>query len=193
MPKVVDAAVQRQQIRRAAQRVFARRGAAATGLVHVAEAAGMGRSSLYHYYPDRDALVRDLVRDLLAAEESLFTDAARGSGSPRQRIETLVVRLTGLFEEWTTVGRLLLELRARDARLFRAFFRRIREALASLLVAGQRAGEVDAELDPPLAAATLIGAVDGLLLQYALDPGAFPDPQALRTALVRVVDKVLRP
>ena len=193
MPKVVDVVAQRRQIRQAALRVFGRRGAARTGLAHVAAAAGMGRSSLYHYYPDKDALVRDLVRDLLAAEESLFSDAAHASGRPRERIETLTVRLTGLFEEWTTVGRLLLELRSRDARLFRPFFRRVREVLASLLVEGQRAGEVDAELDPPLAAATLIGAVDGLLLQHAVDPTAFPDPDALRTTLVRVVDKVVRP
>ncbi len=44
-----------------------------------------------------------------------------------------------------------------------------------------------------VAAATLIGAVDGLLLQHAVDPAAFPDPIALRTTLLRVVDKVVRP
>ena len=69
MPKVVDTAVQRREIRRAARRVFARRGVASTGLTHVAEAAGMGRSSLYHYYADKASLVRDLTRELLAEEE----------------------------------------------------------------------------------------------------------------------------
>ena len=70
MPKIVDARAQRGEIRRAARRVFSRRGVAGTGLAHVAEAAGMGRSSLYHYYADKASLLRDLVRDLLAEVES---------------------------------------------------------------------------------------------------------------------------
>ena len=41
----------------------------AGGMAQVAEAAGMGRSSLYHYYPDKESLVRDLVRDLLEARD----------------------------------------------------------------------------------------------------------------------------
>ncbi len=83
MPKVVDPHAQRRQIRRAARDVFSRRGLAGTGLAQVADAAGMGRSSLYHYYPDKESLVRDLIRDLLAAEESLFERASfvRSSGA----------------------------------------------------------------------------------------------------------------
>ncbi|TDJ05786.1 MAG: TetR/AcrR family transcriptional regulator [Deltaproteobacteria bacterium] len=77
MPKIVAAAAQRRQIRLAARRVFARRGVARTGLAQVAERAGMGRSTLYHYYPDKAALVRDLARDLLQEEAELFNAACR--------------------------------------------------------------------------------------------------------------------
>ena len=41
--------------------------------------------------------------------------------------------------------------------------------------------------------ARVIGAVDGLLLQYAVDPRAFPDSAALRRQLVDATHKVLRP
>ena len=92
MPKLVDARVQRAEIRDAARRVFSRRGVAGTGLAHVAAAAGMGRSSLYHYYPDKASLLRDLVRDLLREEEAIFLDALRGAGAPLERIERLVER-----------------------------------------------------------------------------------------------------
>jgi AcrR family transcriptional regulator len=193
MPKIVDPHAQRRQIRRAARDVFSRRGLAGTGLAQVADAAGMGRSSLYHYYPDKESLVRDLVRDLLAAEESLFERAARAPGRPLERIEGLVADLTGVFEEWRSAGRLLAEVRTGRAREFRAFFRRIRDRLADMIEAGQRAGEIDRDLDPHLAAAVVIGAVDGLLLQYAVDPRAFPDSAALRRQLVDAAHKVLRP
>jgi AcrR family transcriptional regulator len=190
MPKVVDAEAQRIEIRRAARDVFARHGVAA-GLAQVAEAAGMGRSSLYHYYGDRASLVRDVVRDLLAREEALFS--AAGEASPQARLDALAAALPALFEEWSAIGRLLLELRSRDARLFRGFFRRIRRALAALIAEGQRAGEVDPHLDPEALAATLIGAIDGLLLQHLVDRAAWPDPRALGAALAPLLRKLLAP
>jgi AcrR family transcriptional regulator len=193
VPKVVDAREQRRQIRRAARRVFSRRGVAGTGLAHVADAAGMGRSSLYHYYADKAALLRELGRELLAEEEALFAAAARGEGSPLERIERLIGTLVRLFDEWSRVGRMLLELRSRDARRFRPFFRRTREHLAALVAAGQTRGEIDPGADPQLTAAALIGTVDGLLLQYFVEPAAFGDPAALRAAVVRLVRRGLAP
>lgn len=193
MPKLVDAAAQRRDIREAALRVFARRGVRGTGLGHVAEAAGMGRSSLYHYYRDKAALVRDVVRDLLAREEALFDAVAAGGGGALARLEMLGAALPGLFREWEAVGRLLIELRSSDARLFRRFFRRIRAALAALVAEGQRSGEIDAALDPAATAATLIGAIDGLLLQLLVEPGAFEDRDALFAGFLASTRKLLRP
>jgi AcrR family transcriptional regulator len=192
MPKVVDSGVQRREIREAARRVFAKRGVAATGLAQVAEAAGMGRSSLYHYYPDRTALVRDLLRDLLAEEETLFVGVAGGEGSPLARLEGLAAAMPALFGEWAMVGRLLLELRSSDARLFRPYLRRMRDALASLIAEGQRAGEMDRDLDPRLASSTLIGVIDGILLQYLVDPAVFADRGALLKGLARAMRKMVQ-
>ena len=193
MPKVVDSGLQRCEIRQAARRVFARRGVAATGLAQVAEAAGMGRSSLYHYYPDRTALVRDLLRDLLAEEEALFVGVASGEGSPMARLERLAAGMPALFGEWAMVGRLLLELRSSDARLFRPYLRRMRDALAALIGEGQRVGEMDPELDPRLASATLIGVIDGILLQIIVDPAGFADRGALLEGLTRAMRKMVQP
>ncbi|SRR5260370_25847494 len=68
------------------RRVFAQRGVDTAGLVHVARAAGIGRATLYHYYPDKAALVRDVVRELLLEEEKLVRAALTGQqGSPLER------------------------------------------------------------------------------------------------------------
>jgi hypothetical protein len=97
-----------------------------------------------------------------------------------------------MFEEWTAVARMLFDFRLRETRGFRPFFRRIRDHLASLIAEGQRLGEMDPRLDPSLGAATLIGTVDGLLLQHLVDPGAFSDPEALENVLVLAVRKLLQ-
>jgi AcrR family transcriptional regulator len=193
MPKLVDAADQRRAIRSAAREVFARRGLRGTGLAHVAAAAGMGRSSLYHYYPDKDALVRDLLRDVLTEEEALFAEVARGEGPPLERIEALTHRMVALFEPWAAAARLVTDLRSQLRSSFRPFFRRIRAQLAEAIAQGQRLGEIDRRVDPLLAAATLIGAVDGLLLQYTVEPGALADGEALARELSRCVRKGLAP
>ena len=193
MPKIVDPKAQRQAIRKAARDVFARRGVSGTGLAHVAREAGMGRSSLYHYYPDKSALMRDIIRELLGEEEAMFEAAARGAGTPLERMERLTFALTEIFESWSAASRMLLDLRLRDAPLFRPFFRRIRRDLAKLIIQGQRGDEIDRSLDPELAAATMIGAVDGLLLQLLVDPRAFPDRPALRETLLQVFRKTLAP
>ncbi len=193
MPKRVDAAVQRREIRDAARRVFAHRGVAGTGLAHVAEAAGMGRSSLYHYYADKRALLRDLVAEVLAEEQDLFTALLQGDGSATGRVERLIGALVDAFETWSAAARMLFDLRLRDAPSFRPFLRRTRAELAETIAEGQRAGEIDATLSPPLAAATLIGTVDGLLFQHCVDPRTFSDLGVLRSQLLRVVQKVLAP
>jgi AcrR family transcriptional regulator len=193
MPKLVDAARQRDDIRAAARRVFSRHGVAGTGLTHVADAAGMGRSSLYHYYPDKAALMRDLLREVMSEEEAFFAAAVQGEGTPLQRAERLAANLVGMFEEWAAVGRMLFDLRLRETRGFRPFFRRIRDHLASLIAEGQRLGEMDPRLDPAMGASTLIGTIDGLLLQHLVDPRAFSDPRALENALVLAVRKLLQP
>ena len=193
MPKIVDPDQQRGEIRRAALEVFARQGLAGAGLASVARAANMGRSSLYHYYPDKAALVADLVDELLAAEEQMFVAAAQGEGRASERLEQLALQLTSLFEPWTALGRVFLELQSSEGERFRGFFQRIRRVLSDLINEGQERGEIDRTLDATYLSATLIGAIDGLLLQHCIDPHAFRDREALTATLAATVRKVLRP
>lgn len=193
MPKVVDAAAQRREIRRAARRVFGRRGVRGTGLAHVARAAGMGRSSLYHYYPDKRSLVRDLQRDLLEEEAALFAAAVDGAGTAVERVQELLRTNVALFDEWVRLAPLVFDLRASQARGFRAFFERLRDSLGSVIAAGQASGQIARALDPRLAAAVLIGAIDGLLLQHFADPEAFGDRRSLADELARTARRMLAP
>jgi AcrR family transcriptional regulator len=193
MPKIVDHDIQRQSIRRAAQRVFARRGVEAVGLVHVAKAAGIGRASIYHYYPHKAALVRDLVRDLLAEEERLFSQPLRNAkGRPLERIETLAAQLTELFAQWASLGKMFLDLWAAAGPTFKPFFRRIRSDLAELIAEGQRAGDIDRTVEPLEAAVVVIAIIDGMLLQMIVDHAAFGEAAQTRRLVVRSVRRTLQ-
>jgi AcrR family transcriptional regulator len=193
MPKIVDRKLQRKSIRGAARRVFARRGVEAAGLAHVARAAGIGRASIYHYYRDKASLVRDLVRDLLAEEESIFSEALRDAkGSPLDRMESLTVKLTELFADWASLGRMLLDLWGTSDPMFKPFFRRIRHDLAELIGDGQRVGEIDSSLDAEESATAVIAIIDGMLLQMIVDRAAFGEGAPTRRLLVRSVRRILQ-
>ena len=181
MPKIVDRELQRKAIRDGARSAFARRGVEAAELVHVARAAGISRASIYHYYTDKAALVRDLVRDLLAEEENLFSEAVHHEkGSPLAQIENLACGLTDLYADWASLGKMLLDLWASSASMFKPFFRRIRSDLARLIAEEQRSGEIDRTLDSAEAATAVIALVDGVLLQMIVDRAAFEDMEATR-------------
>jgi len=193
MPKIVDADIQRDEIRAAARRVFAQRGVRGTGLTHVAEAAGMGRSSLYHYYPDKDALLADLVHEMLDRERALFRACLRRPEPPLARLEALARACGALFPEWAAFGRMILDLRLEDARLLKSYLRGLRRDLAEVIAEGQDDGSLSPELGADACAAVLIGAIDGLLLQYFVDPRAFPKPAELAEALCVATRRIVAP
>ncbi|MBW2243358.1 MAG: TetR/AcrR family transcriptional regulator [Deltaproteobacteria bacterium] len=191
MPKQVDPNAQRDEIRAAARRVFSRRGVRGTGLAHVAEAAGMGRSSLYHYYPDKQALLADLVREMLEQERLLFSSCLQGEGTPLARIDRLLAACARLFPEWAAFGRMILDLRLEDVASLGAYFGMLRDQLVDVITEGQADGSLAGELDAPLQASILIAAIDGLLLQHFADPSALPEPGVLAEALRDAAHRLL--
>ena len=130
------------------------------------------------------------MREALADESALFRACLRREGSALERVLALVDACVSLFGEWAALGRMLLDFRLRDAGRFRRSFKQIREELARTLREGQERGELDPALDPLHTAASLIGAIDGLLLQHFLDPGAL-DLERLRAELRRIATRVI--
>jgi len=191
MPKVVDATSLREEIRAAARQVFAERGVRGTGLAHVAEAAGMGRSSLYHYYPDKNALLADMVDEMLDGEQELFHLCLHADGTPIERLAGLARACALLFPEWAALGRGLMDLRLEDAKGMRGFFRAIRREMAAVIAEGQADGSIAASPSAELQSSILIGALDGLLLQYFVDARAFPSTDDLAEALVEVTHRMV--
>ena len=88
----------KEQIRIEALRQFAQKGLAATRIQDIAENVGMAQGLLYHYYPSKEAIYIDLVRDALdktiEASEGLHTLDAPA----RQKIEIALKELLHTIE-----------------------------------------------------------------------------------------------
>jgi len=98
----------RDKILDAAERLFAKRGYAGVGLSEVAEAVGLGKSSLFHHFQTKAQLYAAVTARILhRIEERLMRSLARG-GDPVARLERWLDELVDLLVENPTYARVLL-------------------------------------------------------------------------------------
>jgi AcrR family transcriptional regulator len=65
-------------------------------LPEIAEAAGVGRTTLHRYFPDREALINAAIEDSIQAIEQSVADAALDQGSPREAMRRLVAAMVAV-------------------------------------------------------------------------------------------------
>ena len=190
MPKVVVVEEKRREILAAAAATFARYGYHGTNLQRVAACAGMGKSSLYHYFPTRDALFTALADGFLRHEATLFADASHAGDDARAQLRALLEAMVELFDSWTKVGPLLVDFLCtpHGRRRVRETFRTARGVLARIVRRGQREGVF--RPGAPAALATMVLALlDGLFLQELMEPAS---TAGARAALHDAVARLLR-
>jgi len=84
---------QRETILAQAAHLFATRGYSATSMNEVAEACGLSKATLYHYYRDKYALLFSIADTHVERLQGIVHDAVSGTREPRARLQALVKRL----------------------------------------------------------------------------------------------------
>jgi AcrR family transcriptional regulator len=161
----------RQEILDRAIEVFAERGANGTSLRAIAEAIGVSHAALLHYFASREQLLVEVFR---AAEEKLSDEPRPESASAVAGMTAAARRnrgVPGLVQLYSTLVASALEEGHDDAQQhFSARFARLRSELTERVTAEQSAGRIRPDVDPATAAALIIGASDGLQIQWLLEP-----------------------
>ncbi|PQA85967.1 TetR/AcrR family transcriptional regulator [Hyphococcus luteus] len=178
MARVVDREAKRIQILEAASSCFAEAGYDATSMDDVAAAAGVSKGSLYDYFKNKE--------DLFYGVFEWFLGSLVGDGAQRMEEETSAYARLFAFAE-TSVNALIdhialypvtLEVwaaaakagtRERFSAVMRELYVAYRAEVTAIIDSGQKAGEIRREVDAEAVAAMLVGAIDGLFLQYWLD------------------------
>ena len=168
--------VVRAEIIATAQRVFTAHGVRATSMGQIAEAVGLGRPALYHYFPSKDDLVAATIRAAVDRYESYgavpadvpFPEAVK------YFISRLVHNIAGIdgapLRFFFTV---LLEQfdDPHDQQPVRTIIESYRRSIHDLLLLGQAAGEVRADLDHKLATDGLTAQILGIEWMWLLNQG----------------------
>jgi TetR/AcrR family transcriptional repressor of nem operon len=169
----------RARIVHAGAELVAERGAAAVSLDEVGARASASRSQLYHYFQDRDDLIRAIIKattdSVLAAQDDLLSDLDSWVGIDRWFAALEVIQRQRQARGGCPIGSLVGQLAERDplarAALADGFDRweaHLREGLQRMQAGGSLASDADPR---QLATVTMALLQGGLLLaQVRRDP-----------------------
>ncbi|HEV7733923.1 MAG TPA: TetR/AcrR family transcriptional regulator [Candidatus Binatia bacterium] len=166
MPQPATKQPSRDKILDCAEALFARRGFAGIGLSEVAEAAGLGKSSLFHHFHSKAQLYAAVMARILGRIETALMRALAEGGTPTGRLERWIDVIIDELAAHRTYARLLLRSLFEDDELAgelpeeqeaNAVLRRIVAAGGRLLREGMAAGEFR-PASVPHTLQTLIGA-----------------------------------
>jgi AcrR family transcriptional regulator len=100
---------QREAILRHAARLFARRGYIGTSMNQVAEAAGLSKASLYHYYRDKYAMLVEIAEGHVTTLEALVGEVQAEGLSPADTVRRLIERIITEYADAQDAHRVLTE------------------------------------------------------------------------------------
>jgi AcrR family transcriptional regulator len=157
----------RQQILEAARRLFAERPYGAVQMDDVARLAGVGKPTLYRYFPSKEELYLAVFDEALSGLERRFAELADAGLPPSERLDGMLRALVDVLAEQVASLRLLdfehAELAGRWRSVYRGRRKAIVDALGEVLAAGRRTGEFR-NVDPEVTPALLVGLVRGGLM-----------------------------
>ncbi|MFJ5047457.1 TetR family transcriptional regulator [Streptomyces sp. NPDC088719] len=175
MAKRVDPAARRDMILKAAVRMFARQGFATTRVEDIAKEAGVAKGSVYLHFDSRDALLAAAFEEYRANSRAVVDQALTGPGDGLERLARLVRSVLDLVLAEPELARILIDLwsagrqGAASGLDVPAVYREYRAAIAGLLAEAEAEGVCRAGVGAGHAA-VVVGAIEGLLVQWIVDP-----------------------
>ncbi|WP_307864986.1 TetR family transcriptional regulator [Myceligenerans salitolerans] len=194
-PRVrLPTAERRAEILRIAMETFATRGYQKASLAEIATRAGLTQAGVLHHFPSKAGLLTGVLdlRDETDISE-LGTERPRGLAFLRHLVETArrnteregIVRLYAvLAAESVTEGH-----PAHD--YFEGRYRGLRAILVDALEEARGQGELSADLDARTCASIIIAVMDGLQVQWLLEPGSVDMAAATQSTIERLIGRAL--
>ncbi|MCV7243531.1 TetR/AcrR family transcriptional regulator [Mycobacterium mantenii] len=179
--------------------LFDRKGFNQTSLQDIADALGMARPSLYHYFNNREQILAAGIDQLIKQRDLMTKELRDLDGDPVERLTALMLGLGTLISEHPVWVRIALRdeaalpedtrIRERDSRLM--FF----ELLVQTLKEGAPLGHLRAH-DERATALTIVSALSGLQGHYTATADMSPEGATRLTVdviLHGILDPTRRP
>ncbi|RAI40137.1 TetR/AcrR family transcriptional regulator, partial [Rhodoplanes roseus] len=94
-----DYDAKRDAILHRAAELFAKHGYSGTSITMIADACGMSKALLYHYYPDKEAVLFDILSAHLAELIGAVEKAAATTADPQERLYAIAAALLDEYRD----------------------------------------------------------------------------------------------
>ena len=177
-----------EKILAAARRLFAQQGYTASSMRQVAETAGIGKATIYHHFPNKQAIVMALLGNNLARMAEAL-ERVRAESDPRRRIQVAtLVSVDFLFETADIMQIARREIPgARDQMQssFASFFQEYMGLLSESISLGTQQG-IFRPVDTVASARVLMTMIQGTFAMAYLINERAPSPQQAAAALLDI-------
>lgn len=197
MPKIVDKRLKRDFMADAALTVFRRLGYHRTRMADIADAANVGKGTLYEYFDNKADILRFAFERYFDAFKRGSEAAMAVGDGPTGKLGALIVFALDHVDEWADhcavyVDYLGVGRSGEEAMSLDGIYRDMREIIERLVREGQSDGVIAGELEPQGVAHFLLSLYDGIVLHPIFEEGR-NDPSSLRAAALAIVMRGLRP
>jgi TetR/AcrR family fatty acid metabolism transcriptional regulator len=173
----------RERILKAAVKVFAKNGFYATRVSEIAKAASVADGTIYLYFKSKDDVLITIFTEGIGRLLVILREVAESDEPFENRITRIIELQLGLLEEQRDLAEVITVNLRQSSRLLKQYatplFMQYIDVIAGVVRDGQEEGAFRQDLNARVVARSLFGALDAILLTWALGEG---DPAALRKA-----------
>ena len=174
----------------AAAQLFKERGYERTTLLDVAQAIGVTRTAVYHYFSSKEQMFYHLVERAIQNMSDVFEEVATSDSPPEEKLRRMLrMYLLGVMENGPRMWLLLTEAeRILPPRQYRRLHRVVRQndaTLTRIFREGVRSGRF-VGLHPKIAVFIMAGACNWLSRWY--DPAGEVDADTIADTFLQIVE-----
>ena len=193
-PRIVDKEGKKQEILKAAMRIFAQNGVVKTKMADIALAAGIGKGTIYEYFRSKEDIFAEAYSHLFLDTENRIAEILESSIEPEEKLQELMNVTINKFlvEDGGEFAGIMMSfwsegIRNKNERIMeiidlKKIYSEFRIMISGILEEGI-AKERFRAMDTHITASVIIGAMDGILLQYIMDRDVFSPQKAISTLL----------
>jgi len=182
-PKIVDREAKKLEILQAALQVFSQKGISNTKMIDIARAASIGKGTIYEYFSSKEDIFITGFHQFFAGYDEMISNAIKKQDHPSEQLKVLIhVSLEAIFEEQKDFIGILMDFWAEgirskdnsmeDAIHLKEMYQNYRMMIRQIIDRGIAQG-VFRPIDSMAFASFLLAAIDGLMLQWVMEPELF--------------------
>ena len=196
MPKIVDKEEKKAQILEASIKVLAEKGWNKTKISDIAEAADIGKGTVYEYFRSKDEVFAASFQYFMTQVENSVAERLSSIDDPLEQLLAYFYSWADIFEsDYMDYLEIVLDFWAEGIRNREEFSsielmdfyynnRTVIESLLDECIAQDKIKSIDTKI----VASIIIGSLDGLMIQWIMDRNVFDLKEAVSSTARLIID-----